>query len=143
MKTNQKQRRAKTTTADREKRLLRVHELLLQGKSRPYITDYCGKEYGIKRSATDALIQEASNQIMADIEMVKGSRLAIILGRIERIYEETMNAGNQSVARQANMDEAKLLGLEKTRVAHSIEIDEELSKTDDDSLNVELGIEGD
>lgn len=133
----------KPTKVEYTDRVKEIYHMLLDGKYRPEIQEFARKKWDLSRAAIDNMMKAASDIIREDLEQSREAMLADILRKQERIYNETMITQNHVVARQVLMDKAKLIGVEKSRVVHSIEIDEELSKTDDDSLNVELGIEGD
>ena len=138
MPDNATKRRAKTTAAEREKRILKIHDLLLEGKSRPQILEYCSTEYGMQRAAGDVLIQQASKVIREDLESRREAILADILAKQERIYTETMTIQNHAVARLVLMDKAKLVGIEKQRVVHSLEVAPEIAALTDEELDAKL-----
>ncbi|NJO18763.1 MAG: hypothetical protein HC838_00055 [Spirulinaceae cyanobacterium RM2_2_10] len=132
-----------------ETRIQEFYKLLLEGKSRPELIEYAGKKWGIKRAATDQIIQSASKMIRADIEASREQEFASILKQQKDLYEriledrptskEGQGLPNYGAARQVLMDRAKLMGLEKQKVVHSFqESDDEFSGMSDTELDREL-----
>lgn len=130
----------KPTFAEREQRLKIVHKMLLDGKSRPDIMEYCSKNYNLKRAATDNLIQECTHEIEQDFKAVKGGRIAGLFNKLSDVYGRSLEMDNLAVARQVIMDEAKLLGADNHAKTHIIDDKRELSETNDDDLETLAGV---
>lgn len=124
----------------RSKRVQEIYKLLMAGKTRPYILEHCSKVYDLKRASADSLMQDASKMIEEDIAKTRGSRLGVLLNRLNDIYEKTTQLDNYPVARQVIMDEAKLLGLDNHAKTHIIDDKRELSETNDDELETIAGV---
>lgn len=121
----------KPTTAERDNRITKVYKLLLDGSSRPEIMEYCSKNWGLQRAATDNLIQEATKQIQSDLESVRPSALASTIKKQRDLYQQALVMNNLGVARQVLMDTAKLLGLDNHATTVVLEDKRELyNKTD-------------
>ena len=148
-KKKKEKRASKPAGAQREARVMEVYELLIDDKTRPEILVHCSKRWGLERASADTLIQDASRIIRADIAAIRDSKLASIIKKQDALYADILatrpmtqngeQAPNFGAARQVLMDQAKLLGHEKSHVVHSVnEKDEEFEAMTDEELDREL-----
>lgn len=125
----------KPTKIEYTDRVKEIYHMLLDGKYRPEIQEFASKKWDLSRAAIDNMMKAASDIMRDDLEKSREAMLVDILRKQEKIYHETMINQNHAVARQVLMDKAKLIGVEKSRVVHSIEADEEILKMNDDELS--------
>lgn len=112
-----------------------IAELLLEGRTRSYITEYCEERFKIKHGAADDLINKATKRIQEINMNTLETNLATITNNQWDLYRKAVKEGNLSVARAVLMDMAKLRGLDSSNINVVIEkrehqdlSDEELDK---------------
>lgn len=111
--------------------------------------EYSSKTWGLERAATDMLISAANAMFREEREARKERDLEDILSKQETLYVtilgdrptsesaqgSSVGLPNYGAARAVLMDRAKLLGLEKQKVEHTIDDKRELADRSDSDLD--------
>lgn len=104
----------KPTELQRLERVTSVRDMLIQGRDRTYIIQFCSKKYNVTTDrCTDGYISDAKKIIKSDFERCfdiddfKGE----IYGRYQDLYQKNYDLGDYRECRNVIADMNKLLGL--------------------------------
>jgi hypothetical protein len=124
---------AKATDVEVERRVSEVRDLLLRGKQRYEIVQYCAK-YNLSLRAIDTYIKTATDQVKEHNKATFQENMAVITGALWRLHDECLMTGDKSEQRAILMSLAKLKGLDQQTINHVIEDKRDLEGEDPDEL---------
>lgn len=130
------------------KRVHQIYQWLNDGYSNKKIYEKCAQLYSIKVSQTDKLISRARLLLQKRFEKDMIGQLPELLKKLDAIHVRTFEEGETrytesgesyqvyepSVARQALMDKAKLLGLIRNNIDLSVNDEREYSNITEEEL---------
>lgn len=141
-----KPKRKIATRFESMKRVHQIYQWLSQGLPNLTIYDKCAQLYKIKQSQTDKLISRARFLLQKRFNEESHGQLPDILRKLDAIHKKTfegeltvkdgikITVPDHSVARQALMDKAKLLGLLTNKIDMTVNDEREHADSDDTEL---------
>ncbi len=126
------------------KRVHQVYQWLNDGDSTGLIISKCRELYGIKVSQVEKYLNRARKLLSKRFEKESDGQMSDILRKLDKIYRKTVEEGESrftaegieysvydySVARQALMDKAKILGLLTNKIDMTVNDERELLDND-------------
>lgn len=132
---------SKSTQAELDLRVNEVYEQIIAGRSRGNILQYSAENWDVSERQVDNYIKKARERMQEELKQNYPYKLGEIIKKLDRIYHKAMcgvtrlgakgiefNDIDLSVARQALMDQAKLLGFVKETFQFDSPEDEEAMK---------------
>lgn len=101
----------RSTAAEKSLRIQTVHGLLINGKSRSQIVQYCAEHWKISERAADNYIADGRALIEKDCELSRPAFLAEVLGRLRTYEQMAASRGQLQVATNCVRLQAELVGL--------------------------------
>lgn len=121
-------RRGHATQSEMAKRVEKIGILLVEGRSRPYILEFCAKKYKLADRATDEIIKRASEEILELGKVgIEDARARVLEGFYSQYRKCSKSPGTASDILQKI---AKIYGLEQIR----IKVDRPLEEAGDEDL---------
>src|SRR5271157_382535 len=121
----------KSTKAEKENRLTKINELLLNGYSRVDIVQYSAENWNINERQTDKYIREVKENITTHFNQTREENIGIALARRENLYKDAREKNEIRTALEVDKDLRKLQGLYEDRLSVSADITNiDLSKGD-------------
>ena len=139
----------KKKIATRLESMRRVHQTyqwLNEGLPNLTIIAKCVKDFGIGTRQAENIIARARNILQKQFEKDASGQMSDILKKLDRIHQKTMEGEivvkdgikftvtDPSVARQALMDKAKILGLLTNKIDMTVNDERENTREDSDTL---------
>lgn len=101
------------TKAEKELRITKVHEMLVQGFTRPQIMQFIAEKtnWNLKERTIDWYISLATERIEKEGEAAQEFELGRALARLDDLYRRNMAIQDYKAALQVQRERSKLLGI--------------------------------
>jgi hypothetical protein len=119
-KTPPGERPAKATGAQITQRLNQVYKLMVMGKPRPHIIQYCSETWQIDERQADNYIARVRAMLDEQAARTRDEHRALALQRLDLVFSEALDSGEYKDALGAQHQVNKIIGLyAPTNVNHS------------------------
>ncbi len=102
---------SKGTRAQIARRVTQVFKLLILGKTRAFIVQFCADQWEIEERQADEYIARANDMIEAQAARTREDHMKIALQRLDAVFGEAFEAGEFKDALGAQHQVNKIIGL--------------------------------
>lgn len=99
----------KPTSAERERRIAKVLEKMVEGKSREVILQYSANRWNVESRTVDGYMADARKRINSDIEEKRSEIIGLAIRQFDDLYDRNYGMGEYKECRQVLESKIKFL----------------------------------